>query len=107
MTTQEIIERCKARGCRIHWTSNDGAPPCEEWDLDPLPGGASPPDGPFIDVDHCTTTHTGSGVFVYRIFPGEIVLAADGKRYEWSAEQVASVSAWVDQLHRMPLEEIP
>lgn len=89
-TAHDIVQACKARGCRILWTN-----------------GGHARSGAYITVDHTTPTTSGSKVIVMRVFPGEIVLAADGKRYEWTAEQCAAVSAWVDLLHRMPLEEIP
>lgn len=80
-----IRQRCKDRGCRLLWSMADT--------------------GQSIDVDHCTHTTSGSDVFVYRQFPGTAVL--DGQRHDWSSEQAAAVEVWVEQLHRMPLEEIP
>lgn len=88
--TADIVQACKARGCRILWTSS----PRDH-------------DRAYLDLDHITPTTSGSQVCVMRRIPGEIVRTADGTRYEWTAEQCAAVSVWVEQLHRMPLEEIP
>ena len=80
-----IRQRCEERGCRLLWTMADT--------------------GQSIDVDHATHTTSGSDVFVYRVFHGAAVL--DAGRYDWNPEQATAIAAWVDQLHRMPLEEIP
>lgn len=64
-----------------------------------------------IEVDHCTPTRTGSEVIVFRRFPGAIVPkhGSDGTITHWelSDDQQRDVTAWVDQLHRMPLDEVP
>lgn len=86
-TAREVRRACKDRGCRILWSMADT--------------------GRSIDVDHHTRTLGGSDVFVYRRFPGALVKRADDNRYDWNDEQTAAVAAWVEQLHRMPLEEIP
>lgn len=76
------------------------------WTYSPEGDGDDRPD-PHITIDHLTPTMSGSEVCVTRWLSGEIVLSADGERYEWSVEQCAAVEVWVDLLHRMPLEEIP
>ena len=83
-------EACAGRGCRLTW----GFSPRGDDDVRPYP---------HIMVDHITPTMSGSEVCVTRFVPGEIVQAED----RWSPEQRVEVEAWVEQLHRMPLEEIP
>lgn len=91
MTDPRVVRRrCEERGCRITWAYHTDA---DEGEV------------PRIEVDHRTTTQSGSRVYVERHFPGEIV--RDGQRHDWTPEQTGAVAAWVEQLHRMPLEEIP
>ena len=78
---------CERRGCRILWAAI----------LDGEQQG--------IDVDHSTPTMSGSEVTVTRAFLGP--LGHEDGHWCWSAEQAAAVDAWREQLHRMPLEEIP
>ena len=74
------------------------------WAFSPL-GDSDQYPYPHIEVDHATDTLSGSIVYVTRTFPGDIIRVAS--HWTWTPQQAVDVGAWVDQLHRMPLEEIP
>ena len=83
----------ETRKCRVYWTYS----PRGDDDQRPYP---------HIAVEHMTPTTAGSEVVVTRWFPGRL-LGRQSILGEWSSEQSAAVTTWVDRLHRMPLEEIP